>query len=89
METRAYGVSVFAISPGTVKTAMTREAFTSHWDDEDIGSLPELAAELVVRIGSGALDAYSGRYTHATYDDWRTWSKHRSDASVPLTARSG
>ncbi len=75
METRTYGVSVFAISPGTVTTAMTREAFASYGDDEDVWSPPELAADLVARIGSGALDAYSGRYIHAVHDDWRTWSR--------------
>ena len=44
---RASGVSVFAISPGTVKTNMTQVSFSPHWEDPDLWSPPELAAELI------------------------------------------
>jgi NAD(P)-dependent dehydrogenase (short-subunit alcohol dehydrogenase family) len=64
-------VRVFAISPGTVKTEMTAATFADQWDDVDLWSPPELAAELIGFIASGALDALSGRYIHAAADDWR------------------
>jgi hypothetical protein len=64
-------VQVFAISPGTVKTEMTASTFAGNWDDPEFWSPPELAAELITFISSGALDALSGRYIHAQADDWR------------------
>ncbi len=70
-EARPAGVRVFAISPGTVKTDMTATTFRDRWDDPDLWSPPELAAELIGFIASGALDALSGRYVHAATDDWR------------------
>jgi len=69
-ETAGSGVSVFAISPGTVKTAMTAGPFAELWDDPDLWSPPELAADLVAAIDAGDLDALSGRYIHAARD-WR------------------
>lgn len=74
-EARPYGVSVFAISPGTVKTEMTRPIFPDEWDDPDLWSPPELAAELVACIASGALDDWSGHYLHAVKDDWRAMAR--------------
>jgi 3-oxoacyl-[acyl-carrier protein] reductase len=71
-EVRSRGVSVFAMSPGTVKTDMTAVPFADHWDDPDLWSPPELAAELVEFIATGALDGLSGRYIHAVSDDWRS-----------------
>ena len=73
-ETAGTGVSVFAISPGTVKTDMTASipAFHEDWDSDDLWSPPELAAELVEHIASGERDALSGRYLHAATTDWRT-----------------
>jgi NAD(P)-dependent dehydrogenase (short-subunit alcohol dehydrogenase family) len=68
-EARPAGVHVFAISPGTVKTEMTASTFAGSWDDSDFWSPPELAAELIGFIASGALDALSGRYIHAAADD--------------------
>lgn len=70
-EARPTGVCAFAISPGTVKTDMTAATFGDKWDDPDLWSPPELAAELIGFIASGALDALSGRYIHAAADDWR------------------
>ena len=70
-EARPAGVQVFAISPGTVKTEMTATTFAEQWDDDDFWSLPESTAELIEFIASGALDRLSGRYIHATADDWR------------------
>jgi NAD(P)-dependent dehydrogenase (short-subunit alcohol dehydrogenase family) len=70
-EARPHGVFVFAISPGMVKTDMTRMAFAADWDDPDLWSSSELAAELVASIGAGALDDCTGRYIRAAVDDWR------------------
>ena len=64
-------MQAFAISPGTVKTDMTAEIFAADWDDPHLWSSPELTADLVEFIDSGALDAFSGRYLHAARDDWR------------------
>ena len=70
-EARPFGVSVFAISPGMVWTEMTRETFAD-WPHEHTWSRPELTADLVAFIASGALDGLSGRYVHARADDWRS-----------------
>jgi NAD(P)-dependent dehydrogenase (short-subunit alcohol dehydrogenase family) len=70
-ETRGHGVTVFAINPGLVRTAMSeaalscgepsveqwfKDAFASH---EDLS--PDSAAGLVVYLASGAADVLSGR----------------------------
>jgi 3-oxoacyl-[acyl-carrier protein] reductase len=70
-EARADGVRVFAISPGTVKSEMTASIFREQWDDPAFWTPPELSAELIEFIGTGALDALGGRYIHAANDDWR------------------
>lgn len=74
--TREHGVSIFAISPGTVRTALTEGWYQSllaavpperrapDWLPED-WSPPELAAALVVFLASGKADRLSGRYIHA------------------------
>jgi len=73
VETASAGVTVFAVSPGMVKTAMTAGHFPESWfEDESIWSPPELVAELIEHLASGRLDALSGRYIHAANDDWRT-----------------
>ena len=41
------------------------------WDEANVWSPPELAADLIEFLESGALDALSGRYIHARNDDWR------------------
>ena len=71
-EARAAGVSVFAISPGMVKTAMTEPVFADLWDNPEVWAGPEVTADLVAFLATGALDQISGRYIHAVNDDWRT-----------------
>jgi NAD(P)-dependent dehydrogenase (short-subunit alcohol dehydrogenase family) len=72
-EARPHGVSVFAIEPGTVRTAMTERLIGSdagrRWIpwyraifDEGRDAAPEEGARLVVRLASGAADALSGRF---------------------------
>ncbi len=80
-EARPGGVSVFAVSPGTVRTDLTAALFPESWDDPGHWASPELGAELIAAIASGALDALSGRYIHATADDWRELAA-RSDEIV-------
>jgi NAD(P)-dependent dehydrogenase (short-subunit alcohol dehydrogenase family) len=72
-EARPDGVQVFAISPGTVKSDMTARIFKAEWDDEALWSPPELTADLIEFLDTGALDALSGRYIHAANDDWRAF----------------
>ncbi len=71
-EARPAGVSVFAISPGMVKTDMTAAVFADIWDDADVWTPPEITAELIEFLDTGVLDGLSGRYIHARNDDWRT-----------------
>jgi 3-oxoacyl-[acyl-carrier protein] reductase len=71
-EARAAGVSVFAISPGMVKTAMTEPVFADLWDEPGVWATPDVTADLVAFLATGALDPISGRYIHAVNDDWRT-----------------
>jgi NAD(P)-dependent dehydrogenase (short-subunit alcohol dehydrogenase family) len=59
------GVRVFLISPGLVRTAMTKPAFP----DDAPWTPPELAPRLVRVLASGRADALAGRYLHAEHDD--------------------
>ena len=72
-EVREHGVSVFAIQPGTVRTALAEELMSSsagqRWlpwfkeiFDEGRDDRPEDAAELVLYLASGEADSLSGRY---------------------------
>ena len=72
-ETAAHGVRVFALEPGTVRTAMTEELLQGEagrtwlpWYraafDEGRDAPPEDAARLVVRLARGDADALSGRF---------------------------
>jgi NAD(P)-dependent dehydrogenase (short-subunit alcohol dehydrogenase family) len=70
-ETAEHGIAVFAISPGFVWTEMTERLRDSPWFP-GFGSSspnePERAAELVLRLASGELDALSGRFIHVRDD---------------------
>ena len=61
---RQHGVSVFLISPGLVRTAMTER-----YGDDAPWTPPELAPRLVRVLASGRADALAGRYIHAEHDD--------------------
>jgi 3-oxoacyl-[acyl-carrier protein] reductase len=59
-----YGVSVFTISPGLVRSAMTEElGADAPWTP------PELAPRLIRALASGRADRLSGRYIHAEHDE--------------------
>jgi 3-oxoacyl-[acyl-carrier protein] reductase len=57
-------VRVFVISPGLVRTEMTKRA-----PDDSPWTPPELAPRLVRALASGRADALAGRYIHAEHDD--------------------
>jgi NAD(P)-dependent dehydrogenase (short-subunit alcohol dehydrogenase family) len=59
-----YGIPVFVISPGLVRTAMTEE-----FGDNAPWTPPELAPELVRKLATGRYDVLAGRYIHAEHDD--------------------
>jgi NAD(P)-dependent dehydrogenase (short-subunit alcohol dehydrogenase family) len=72
-EVRDAGVAVFAMGPGTVRTAMSEHSLNSpegkQWlpwfrriFDEGLDLPPERPAELVVTLASGRADALSGRF---------------------------
>jgi 3-oxoacyl-[acyl-carrier protein] reductase len=61
---RPHGIPVFSISPGLVRTEMTKAA-----PDDAPWTPPELAPRLVRALASGRLDALAGRYLHAEHDD--------------------
>jgi NAD(P)-dependent dehydrogenase (short-subunit alcohol dehydrogenase family) len=73
LEAAAHGIKVFAIEPGTVRTSMAEHALESEegrrwmpWfgeifhRGEDVS--PDPAADLVVLLASGRVDALSGRF---------------------------
>jgi NAD(P)-dependent dehydrogenase (short-subunit alcohol dehydrogenase family) len=62
---RPFGVHVFLISPGLVRTDMTKDVFP----DDAPWTPPELAPRLVRVLASGRADALAGRYLHAEHDD--------------------
>jgi len=72
-EARPYGVSVFAVEPGTVATAMSDVSLTSaegkRWIpwfgrifENGLNSPPERVAQRVLDLALGKADALSGRY---------------------------
>jgi 3-oxoacyl-[acyl-carrier protein] reductase len=61
---KPFGIPVFSISPGLVKTRMTED-----FGDDAPWTPPELAPRLVLALASGRLDKLAGRYLHAEHDD--------------------
>jgi NAD(P)-dependent dehydrogenase (short-subunit alcohol dehydrogenase family) len=79
LEARPHGVFVFAIEPGTVRTAMTEELLTSEagrtwlpWYratfDEGRDASPEEGATLVARLAAGHADVLTGRLVSRAHD---------------------
>ncbi|MBV8818538.1 MAG: SDR family oxidoreductase [Acidobacteriaceae bacterium] len=79
VEYGSHGVKCFAVSPGTVRTAMTEQVlndsaaaaklpFISQAFAEGRDVPPELCANLVRRIASGEFDTLSGCFLHVEYD---------------------
>lgn len=79
LETASHGIAVFAIAPGTVRTAMSEYSLNSEegrkwlpWFkrlfDEGFTVPPERPARLVLELAAGRADALSGRFL-SIYDD--------------------
>lgn len=79
LETAAHGLAIFAISPGTVRTAMSEYSLESpegqRWlpwyrrvFDEHIDVTAERPASLVLELASGKADVLSGRFL-SVFDD--------------------
>jgi 3-oxoacyl-[acyl-carrier protein] reductase len=64
LQLEPYGIPVFPISPGLVRTEMTEGVFS----DDAPWTPPEAAPELVLALASGRFDQLSGRYLHAEHD---------------------
>jgi NAD(P)-dependent dehydrogenase (short-subunit alcohol dehydrogenase family) len=78
-ETSSYGVSVFGIHPGNVRTAMSEYLMESsdgqkwmpwvrHTYDTGTDTPIDLSAQLVLRLASGEADVLSGRFISDTDD---------------------
>jgi NAD(P)-dependent dehydrogenase (short-subunit alcohol dehydrogenase family) len=78
-ETAPYGISVFALDPGLVQTALVESALDQSAADQWIPWFrelfetdrvvpPDTAAGLIVRLASGEADALSGRYLSVYHD---------------------
>lgn len=79
LETKPYGIAVFSIAPGTVRTAMSEYSLNSpdgkKWlpwfkriFDEGLAVPAERPAALVLELASGRADSLSGRFL-SVYDD--------------------
>ncbi len=79
LEAKPYGVTAFAMSPGTVRTAMAEQALGTaegqRWlpwfrriFDQGLDIPPERSAHLALTLASGKVDALTGRYL-SPYDD--------------------
>jgi 3-oxoacyl-[acyl-carrier protein] reductase len=64
LQLEPYGIPVFTISPGLVKTDMT-----TRFPDDMPWTPPELAPRLVRVLASGRADKLTGRYIHSEHDD--------------------
>ena len=89
IECEPYGISVFSISPGTVKTAMAEYSLNSpegkkwlpwfrRFFDEGATVPPERPAKLVAQLASGIADKLSGRFL-SIYDDIENLVAHHDD----------
>jgi 3-oxoacyl-[acyl-carrier protein] reductase len=65
LQLEPYGIPVFTISPGLVRTDMNKDRIP----EDAPWTPPELAPRLVRVLASGRADKLSGRYIHAEHDD--------------------
>jgi len=83
-DARPHGVFVFAVRPGSVRTALTRQMLAELGEaaadiPDDVWTPAETSADLVAFIAGGALDALSGRHIDASIDDWRTLAERAAE----------
>jgi len=73
-EAAPHGVRAFVVSPGYVRSEMTRGfAGDAPWTS------PDRTARLVRVLASGRADALSGRYIHTEHDDIEELIRHAAD----------
>jgi len=73
LEAAPYGVKVFPIRPGVVRTAMAEEGrrrmpFLQKMLDDGLDVTPQVVADLVLFLASGKADALSGRLFYVNDD---------------------
>lgn len=89
LENKSHGISVFAVAPGTVRTAMSEYSLNSEegqkwlpWFkrlfDEGFTVPAERPAALVVELASGRADALTGKFI-SVYDDLDQLIDHAAD----------
>jgi NAD(P)-dependent dehydrogenase (short-subunit alcohol dehydrogenase family) len=89
LETASYGLAVFAISPGTVRTAMSEDTLNSpdgqRWlpwyqrvFQEQVDVPAERPARLVLELASGKMDALSGHFL-SVFDDLDLLLRHSAE----------
>lgn len=76
-DARPHGVFVFAMRPGSVRTAMVEKILNDLGDaandiPEDVWTSLETAADIVAFMATGALDALSGCHIDAGDGDWQS-----------------
>lgn len=76
-DARPHGVLVFAMRPGSVRTAMVEKMLNDMGDaakdiPDDIWTSLETAADIVAFMATGALDLLSGRHIDAGVGDWKS-----------------
>ena len=76
-DARPYGVFVFAMRPGSVRTALVEKILDDLGDaandvPESIWTSLETAGDIVAFIATGALDSLSGRHIDAAVGDWQS-----------------
>jgi NAD(P)-dependent dehydrogenase (short-subunit alcohol dehydrogenase family) len=74
-ETKQHGISIFAITPGTVRTALTEQLTNSAAGRRWLPPIPperwlspERVGQLVVYLAAGLADRLSGRFIHVLDD---------------------
>jgi 3-oxoacyl-[acyl-carrier protein] reductase len=89
LEARPFGVSVFAVAPGLVRTEMvegarTRLPYIQKMLDDGLEVSPQVVADLIVAIANGRADALSGRFVSVgqNLDDLLRQSAARSDLNL-------
>jgi NAD(P)-dependent dehydrogenase (short-subunit alcohol dehydrogenase family) len=65
LQLEPFGIPVFTISPGLVRTDMNKDRLP----EDAPWTPPELAPRIVRALASGRADKLSGRYLHAEHDD--------------------
>ncbi len=86
------GVAVFDLAPGVVRTDMTAGMAIHRDRADDAWTPPERVTDAVAILATGQMDALSGRFLHATRDDfgamlaWQSWITEADARTLRLRA---